>query len=71
MVAAEPADVAFHPAFLVCPFHAGLAVERIQAHVGPERGPSCGFHPGSGEPEHLGDRGLEVVVADLAGWQSA
>jgi hypothetical protein len=34
--------------------------------VRPERHPTLGFHTLPGKPQNLGDRGLEVVVTDLA-----
>ena len=67
MVAAEPADLPFHPALLVRALDARHAVEGIQAPVGAERGPPIGLHPGTAEPDHLRDCGLEVVIADLPG----
>lgn len=66
MVAAEPADVALDTALLMRTLHAGLTVERLDAVVGPERGPPVRFHALAGEADHAGDRGLEVVVPDLA-----
>lgn len=66
VVAAVPADLALHAALLVSTGDAGLAVEGIQAVVGAERGPSVGLDSLTVEPDHLRDRGLEIVVADLA-----
>ncbi len=68
MVAAKPADVAFHSALLVGALLTRLAVERLDPVVGAESRPACGLHPGTGEPQNLSDGGLEVVVADLAEW---
>src|SRR5207247_2584129 len=67
VVAAEPADLPLDAALLVRALQAGLAVERIDAEVRTERGPSGGFDALPGEPEGLGDRRPQVVVADLAG----
>jgi hypothetical protein len=67
VVAAEPADLPLDTALLVSALQARLAVERIDREVRTERGPSSGFDSLPGEPEDLGDRGPQVVVADLAG----
>ena len=67
MVAAEPADLPLDAALLVRPLDAGLTVERLDAVVQAERGPPVGFDPLPAEPDHAGDGGLEIVVADLPG----
>jgi hypothetical protein len=46
---------------------AGLAVEGLQIEVAAKRGPPFGLHPRPRKAQDLGDGGLEVVVADLAG----
>jgi hypothetical protein len=43
MVAAEPADLAFHAAFLVCTVDAGDAVERVEGVVRAEQHPPVGL----------------------------
>ena len=62
--AAEPAALAFHAALLVAALMAGLAVERVEAVVRPERRPPVRLHPAAAE-QHPRHRGLEVVIADL------
>jgi hypothetical protein len=71
VIAAEPADLTFDAAFLVGALQSGLAVEGLDRLVRPECDPALGFHPLPGEPQHLGDGGFEVVVADLAAWHPA
>lgn len=65
VVAAEEADVALDAALLVSALDAGLAVEGVDVEVGAERDPPVSLDPLPGEPDHLGDGSLEVVVADL------
>ena len=71
VVAAEPADLPLNTAFLVSPLQAWLAVERVDGEVRTERRPPGGFDSLPGEPEDLGDRGPQVVVADLASGDTA
>lgn len=66
MVTTEPADLPLDTALFVSALQAWLAVERIDREVRTERRPSSSFDPLPGEPEDLGDRGPQVVVADLA-----
>ena len=66
VVAAEPADLALDAALLVGALDAGLAVERVEPVVRPERDPPVGLDPGPAE-QHPRHRRLQVVVADLAG----
>ena len=66
VVAAVPPDLAFDPALLVRPLDAGLAVERVEAVVGAERGPTFCLFPQAGESDHLVHGRFQVVVPDLA-----
>ena len=69
MVAPEPADLALHSAFLVRAFHAGLAPERVEAHMGSVDHPT--FVLGAPTPattKYPGDGGFQVVVPDMPGW---
>jgi hypothetical protein len=66
--ASEPADLALDAALLVRPFDAGVAVERVEAVVGPEQHPPRVLGPAPTRAvQHLGHRGSQVVVADVAG----
>src|SRR3954452_440103 len=67
MVAAEPSALTLHATLLMGTLDAGVAVERVEAVVGPERHPAGRLGAVAAE-QHPGDRGLEVVVADLVGW---
>ena len=71
VVAPEPSDIAFHTAFFVSPGDSGLAIERVEVKVRPERHPAVRFDALAGEPDHLGHSGFEVVVANLAGGHAA
>jgi hypothetical protein len=64
MVAAEPAALPLDPALLMGALHTGLAVERLEAVVGPERHPPgrLGAGPAEQHPRH---RCFKVVVADV------
>ena len=64
MVAAEPAALALHAALLVAAFMPGLAIQRVETVVRTERHPALVLLPRAPE-QHLLDRGVEVVVADL------
>jgi len=66
VIAAEVADHPFDPALLVGPFDARPAVETFNAEVRTEGDPPVGIRPRPALPQHPGDGGLEVVVADLA-----
>ena len=66
MVAAEVADLPLDPAPLEGAVDAGTAVEALDAEVRPEGDPPVGLHPCPAQPQHLGDGGLEVVVAHPA-----
>ena len=64
MVAAEPAALTFHPTLLVAAVVTGLAVPGFETVVRAERDPA--FVLLTRPPEqHLLDRAVEVVVADL------
>lgn len=65
-VAAKPADLSLDSAFCVGALDVGLAVKGLDPIAGAERRPAFGLDPLPGESQYLGDRGLEVVVADLA-----
>ena len=64
VVAAKPPALAFNPALLVAALMAGLAIPGLEPVVGAKRDPAVVLLPGSPE-EDLGDRAVEVVVADL------
>ena len=55
------------PPFSWAPLIPGLAVEGVDVEVGAERDPPVSLDPLPGEPDHLGNRGFEVVVAELPG----
>ncbi|MFE3456627.1 hypothetical protein ACFXKD_03720 [Nocardiopsis aegyptia] len=63
VVAAKPSDLTLHPALLMGALDPRAAVEALDAVVGAKRRPPLGLHPLAGEPQDLGDCGLEVVVA--------
>lgn len=46
-------------------FDAGLAVETLNAEVRPEGDPPVGLNSSAALPQHPGDGGLQIVVADL------
>ena len=64
MVAAEPAALALDAALLVGALDAGMAVERLEAVVGPERHPAGRLGAVAAE-QHPRHRRLQVVVADV------
>jgi len=64
VVAAEPAAFPLHAALLMRTLDTGVAVERLEAVVGPERDPAPGLGAVAAE-QHPRHRGLEVVVADV------
>lgn len=66
VVAPEVADLALHSALLVSALDSRPAIERVDAPVRAELGPAFGFHPHPAQPDHPGDRRLQVVVADPA-----
>ncbi|WTL37220.1 hypothetical protein OG244_02425 [Streptomyces brevispora] len=65
VVAAEVADHPFDSALLVGAFDAGPAVEALDAEVRAEGDPPVGLDSSPALPQHPGDGGLQVVVADL------
>jgi hypothetical protein len=66
VAAAEPADLAFHAAFLVRSLLAGEAEERVEPVMGAQRDEPLRLRAVSA-PQHPDDRRLEVVVTDPAG----
>ncbi len=64
VVAAEPAALTLHAALLMRPLDTGVAVERLEAMMGPERHPAPGLGAVAAK-QHPRHRGLEVVVADV------
>ncbi|WP_327238971.1 hypothetical protein OG243_01525 [Streptomyces sp. NBC_01318] len=65
VIAAEVADHPFDPALLVGTFDAGPAVEALDAEVRAERDPPVCLHASAALPQHPGNGGLQVVVANL------
>ncbi|MDH6222860.1 hypothetical protein M2283_010212 [Streptomyces pseudovenezuelae] len=66
VVAAEVADLALDSALLMGAFDVRAAVEALDAPVRTKGDPPLGFRPLPREPQDLGDRRLQVVVAHLA-----
>src|SRR5271166_1936505 len=64
VVAPEPAALTFHTALLVAALMPGLAVPGFKTVVRAKRNPALVLLPGAPE-QHLFDRAVEVVVADL------